>query len=251
MADDARLTRHARHLALGQVGHAGQVRIGNGAALLIGVGGIGCATASYLVSSGIGRLVLCDFDTVDASNLDRQMLYGPADVGRPKAECAAERLGHINPDVAITAIGQRLDDAAMAQAVADVDVVLDGCDNFATRFQVADACVAADRCLISGAAIRLEGQLAVFGPDYEQSPCYRCLYREADESLEDCAGNGVLAPVPGVVGTLMAVECLKYLAGIDSPRGILRLYEGASGGFHSIAISKKPHCETCGSGHGE
>lgn len=250
MAAAAPLTRHARHLALAQVGPSGQARIGQGSALLIGVGGIGCATASYLASSGIGRLVLCDFDTVDESNLDRQMLYGPGDVGRAKADCAAERLAHINPDVRIDPIGRRLDDAAMARAVADVDVVLDGCDNFATRFQVGDACVAAERCLISGAAIRLEGQLAVFGPDYRVSPCYRCLYREADESLEDCAGNGVLAPVPGVVGTLMAVECLKHLAGLGSPRGMLRLYEAASGEFRSVTIAKRPDCPTCGMANG-
>ena len=148
MAAVAPLTRHARHLALPQVGPTGQARIGQGSALLIGVGGIGCATASYLASSGIGRLVLCDFDSVDESNLDRQMLYGPGDVGRAKAECAAERLAHINPDVRIEPIGRRLDDAGMAAAVADVDVVLDGCDNFATRFQVGDACVSAQRCLV-------------------------------------------------------------------------------------------------------
>jgi adenylyltransferase/sulfurtransferase len=240
------LNRHARHFALAQIGPQGQQRIGRGSALLIGVGGIGCAAASYLASSGIGRLVLCDFDTVDTTNLDRQMLYGPADVGLPKADCAATRLRHINPDVAITAIAKRLDDAELDGEIAQVDVVLDGCDNFATRFQVNDACVRADRCLISGAAIRLEGQLAVFGPDYGGSPCYRCLYVEADESLEDCAGNGVLAPVPGVVGTLMAVETLKFLAGIDSPRGRLRLYEAASGEFRSVSVAKRAACPACG-----
>lgn len=245
-AKQARLDRHARHLALAPVGPPGQARIGAGSALLIGAGGIGCAAASYLVSSGIGKLVICDFDTVDTSNLDRQMLYGPDDVGLAKADCAAARLRHINPDVEIEAVNRRLDDAGMADAVAQVDIVLDGCDNFATRFQVNDACVAARRCLVSGAAIRLEGQLAVFGPDYSKSPCYRCLYREADESLEDCAGNGVLAPVPGVIGTLMAVEALKYLAGIDSPQGKLRLYEAASGEFRSVAVARRRHCPGCG-----
>lgn len=238
-------SRHARHFALAQVGAAGQQRIGQGSALLIGVGGIGCAAASYLASSGVGHLFLCDFDTVDASNLDRQMLYGPADVGKLKANCAADRLHRINPDVRITAIPSRLDEAELADAVRKVDVVLDGCDNFATRFQVSDACVNADCCLISGAAIRLEGQLAVFGPDYSISSCYRCLYQEADESLEDCAGNGVLAPVPGVIGTMMAVEALKHLAGIDSPRGVLRLYEGISGEFRSVGVAKRRDCEAC------
>jgi molybdopterin/thiamine biosynthesis adenylyltransferase len=217
------LDRHARHVALPQVGGDGQARIADATALLIGVGGIGCATASYLASSGIGHLMLCDFDTVDPTNLGRQMLYGPDDVGELKAIIAAERLSVINPEIQITPIIDRLDDEALVDAVAQADVVLDGCDNFATRFQVNDACVAASRCLISGSAIRLEGQIAVFGPDFDTSPCYRCLYQEADESLESCAGNGVLAPVPGVIGTLMAVEAIKFAVGIDSPRGVLQL----------------------------
>jgi len=243
--DPPALSRHARHFALSQLGETGQRRIGTGSALLIGVGGIGCASASYLASSGVGRLMLCDFDTVDPTNLDRQMLYGPDDVGKRKADCAAAQLEHINPDVEYVPIGNRLAGDELLDAVSSVDVVLDGCDNFATRFQVSDACVQAARTLISGAAIRLEGQLSVFGPDYSASPCYRCLYEEADESLENCAGNGVLAPVPGVIGTLMAVEALKHLAGIDSPRGVLRLYEGISGEFRSVAVAKRSKCEGC------
>lgn len=246
MGGNPNLSRHARHLALAEVGAIGQERIHDGAVLLIGVGGIGCAAASYLASSGVGNLVLCDFDTVDATNLGRQILYGPDDIGLEKATLAATRLGAANPDIHVTAITDRLDDAALRKAVEKADVVLDGSDNFATRFQVNDACVAAKRCLISGAAIRLEGQLAVFGPDYSSSPCYRCLYSEADESLDSCAGNGVLAPVPGVIGTLMAVEALKFLAGIESKRGILRLFEAASGDFRSVAISKRSSCRTCG-----
>jgi molybdopterin/thiamine biosynthesis adenylyltransferase len=124
--------------------------------------------------------------------------------------------------------------------------VLDCTDNFATRFQVNDACVASGRCLVSGSAIRFEGQLAVFGPDYDASPCYRCLYSEADESLLDCAGNGVFAPVPGVIGTMMAVEALKFLAGLDSPRGVLHLYEGDSGRFHTVKIPRRAGCPACG-----
>jgi adenylyltransferase/sulfurtransferase len=213
--NESTLSRHARHLALKQVGAAGQERIGNGTALLIGVGGIGCPAASYLAASGVGHLVLCDFDTVDATNLGRQFLFGPDDIGKPKAAVAAARLAAINPDIEITAVDRRLDDESLARFVDSADVVLDGSDNFATRFQVNDACVAASTCLVSGAAIRLEGQVAEFGPDYSTSPCYRCLYKEADESLENCAGNGVLGPVPGVIGTLMAVEALKFLAGME------------------------------------
>jgi len=242
---DSNLSRHARHIALAQVGAEGQERISNSTALLIGVGGIGCSTAMYLAASGVGRLLLCDFDTVDATNLGRQVLYSPGDIGKPKAVVAADRLAVINPDIEVTAISERLDDDALARYVADADVVLDGSDNFATRFQVNDACVAASTRLISGAAIRLEGQVAEFGPDYSEAPCYRCLYKEADESLENCAGNGVLGPVPGAIGTLMAVEALKFLAGIESRRGVLRLFDAASGEFRAVGVKKRADCPTC------
>jgi len=240
------LSRHARHLALTQVGADGQERILASTALLIGVGGIGCAAASYLAASGVGNLLLCDFDRVDATNLGRQFLYGPEDIGELKARQAAANLARINPDIQISAITERLAGETLASAVANADVVLDGSDNFATRFQINDACVTADTCLISGAAIRLEGQVAEFGPDYATSPCYRCLYREADESLENCAGNGVLGPVPGMIGSLMAVEALKFLAGIESPRGILRLFDAASGEFRSLLVNKRDDCPACG-----
>ncbi len=238
--------RDARHLALPQVGKAGQERIAKATVLLIGVGGIGCAAANYLASSGVGHLTLCDFDTVDDTNLGRQVLYGPADVGAAKADVAAAGLARINPGIQITAIAERLAGAALADAVGDSDVVLDGTDNFATRFQVNDACVTAGCCLISGSAIRLEGQLAVFGPEYRSSPCYRCLYSEADESLDNCAGNGVLAPVPGVIGTLMAVEALKYLTGFKMAPGVLRLFDATSGEFSVVNVNKRGDCPTCG-----
>ncbi|MEL7185016.1 MAG: HesA/MoeB/ThiF family protein, partial [Pseudomonadota bacterium] len=168
------LSRDARHHALAQVGAAGQERIAAGTVLLIGAGGIGCAAAAYLASSGVGHLIVSDFDTVDETNLGRQVLYTPHDVGKPKAEVAAQRLWLLHPDIRITAIGNRLEGDKLLNTVMDVDLVLDGCDNFATRFQVNDACVFAGKRLISGAAIRMEGQLAVFGPDYDESPCYRC-----------------------------------------------------------------------------
>ena len=238
--------RDARHVALAQVGEQGQARIAAASALIVGVGGLGCAAATYLASAGVGRLFLADFDTVDATNLGRQVLFGPGDIGKPKAGVAADRLALQNPGIRIRPLTDRLDDTGLRSAVANADVVLDCTDNFATRFQVNDACVAGGRCLVSGSAIRFEGQLAVFGPDYATSPCYRCLYSEADESLLDCAGNGVFAPVPGVIGTMMAVEALKFLAGLDSPRGTLSLYEGDSGRFHSVRIPKRTDCPACG-----
>lgn len=242
---DAPLHRDARHRALAQVGELGQARIAGGSALVVGVGGLGCAAAAYLASAGVGHLIVCDFDTVDLTNLSRQLLFGPTDVGELKALVAEQKLSQQNPDVRISAIPDRLDDAMLAEMVGQVDVVLDGTDNFSTRFRVSDACVGASRCLVSGSAIRLEGQLAVFGPDYSTSPCYRCLYTEADESLTDCAGNGVFAPIPGVIGTLMAVETLKFLAGLESPTGVLRLYDGESGDFQSVRIGKREDCPAC------
>jgi len=238
--------RAARHIALPQIGDEGQERIESSTILLIGLGGIGCATASYLASSGVGHLILCDFDTVDETNLGRQILYGPADVGELKANRAVAKLAAMNPDVRLSGITDRLSDHALTEAVQQADVVLDGCDNFATRFQVNDACVQNNRCLISGAAIRFEGQLAVFGPDYSNSPCYRCLYQEADESLDNCAGNGVLAPVPGVIGTMMAVEAIKRTAGVDeSESGKLNLYDALRGVWQQIEIKKRSDCPVC------
>ena len=246
MNKDLQAGRAARHIALPQIGVEGQQRITSSTALLIGIGGIGCATASYLASSGVGHLILCDFDTVDETNLGRQILYGPADIGELKANRAVAKLAAMNPDVRLSGITDRLSDHALTEAVQQADVVLDGCDNFATRFQVNDACVQNNRCLISGAAIRFEGQVAVFGPDYSNSPCYRCLYQEADESLDNCAGNGVLAPVPGVIGTMMAVEAIKRIAGVsESESGKLNLYDALPGVWQQIEIKKRSDCPVC------
>ncbi|HSG96879.1 MAG TPA: HesA/MoeB/ThiF family protein [Woeseiaceae bacterium] len=240
------LSRDARHLALPQVGAEGQERIAGSHALLIGVGGIGCAAAAYLASSGVGHLTVVDFDTVDETNLARQVLYAEGHIGELKADVAAERLCKINPGIDVVSVTQRLSGDALQEAVAAADVVLDGSDNFTTRFEVNRACVGASRRLISGSAIRLEGQLAVFGPDYSASACYACVYSDMDESLQDCAGNGVLAPIPGVIGTMMAAETLKFLAGIDSPAPIMRLYDGVASEFRHLSISKREHCKVCG-----
>jgi adenylyltransferase/sulfurtransferase len=246
MTDDPLITRAARHLALPQIGEGGQARIASSTALLIGIGGIGCATASYLASSGVGRLILVDFDTVDATNLGRQPLYTPADVGTLKVACARSKLQELNPDIEIIAMPDRLSGDALSAVVQSADVVLDGCDNFATRFEVNDACVANARCLVSAAAIRFEGQLAVFGPDYTDSPCYRCLYSEADETLDNCRGNGVLGPVPGIIGALAAAEGLKIMAGIGSNIGRLSLFDALSNEWQNVNIAKRATCAGCG-----
>lgn len=241
----ARLTREARHLALPQVGADGQARIASGKVLLIGAGGLGNAVAAYVAAAGVGELVVADFDRVDESNLGRQFLFGPADIGQRKVEVLARRLAEINPDVRFSQVPIRIDATNIDELVATTDIVLDGSDNFRTRFVVADACVRHGKALVAGSAIRLEGQVATFGPDYSESPCYRCVYSEADESLEDCAGNGVFSPVPGVVGTLMAVDALKLLAGLPLQRGHLTLFDGISSEFRSVRVKKSADCRAC------
>lgn len=241
------LDRDARHIALPQVGERGQQRIAAGKALLIGVGGIGCAAATCLAAAGVGRLTLSDFDTVDATNLARQPLYHDDDVGKRKVEVAQMRLKTVNPAVDISIQTEKLTGDALYEAIAAVDVVLDCSDNFTTRFLVNDTCVKTAKTLVSGAAIRFEGQLAVFGPDYASSPCYRCLYSETDESLESCAGNGVLAAIPAVIGNMMAVETLKILAGLPPSTGKLQLYDAQASEFRTVKTRKREGCLTCSS----
>jgi adenylyltransferase/sulfurtransferase len=237
--------RYARQVALADVGEAGQARIGAGSALIVGLGGLGCPAAQFLASSGIGRLVLNDFDRVDETNLPRQILYTAEDVGKLKVDAAAARLHALNPLVAVTTLAERLDERALAAAVAGVDVVLDGSDNFATRFAVNRACVELRKPLVSGAAVRLEGQIAVF-PNRAGEPCYSCLYDDEDEWLGDCQGNGVLAPVPGVIGTLMAGEALKLLLGWESAlHGRLLLWDAKRGEWQGVKLEQDPDCEVC------
>ena len=240
--------RYARQVALPDVGEAGQARIGAGSVLIVGLGGLGCPAAQFLATSGVGKLVLNDFDRVDETNLPRQILYTADDAGKLKVEAAATRLRALNPLVTITALPERLDADALGAAVAAVDVVLDGSDNFSTRFAVNRACVAGAKPLVSGAAVRLEGQLAVF-PNRPGQPCYSCLYDDEDEWLGDCQGNGVLAPVPGVIGTMMATEALKLLLGWDSAlHNRLLLWDAKRGEWQSVALRRDPDCEICRAG---
>jgi adenylyltransferase/sulfurtransferase len=237
--------RYARQVALPDVGEQGQARLRGASMLLVGLGGLGCPAAQYLASSGVGCLVLNDFDRVDETNLPRQILFTAADVGRLKVEAAWARLLALNPEVDVRRLPDRLDEAALAAAVASADVVLDGTDNFAARFAVNRACVAARKPLVSGAAVRVEGQIAVF-PNREGDPCYSCLYDDEDEWLGDCQGNGVLAPVPGVIGTLMAQEALKLVLGWPSSlQNALLLWDAKRGDWQRVALKRDPDCEVC------
>ena len=241
-------TRYARQIALPEVGAEGQDKLRRARVLIVGMGGLGCPAALYLGTSGIGRLVLNDFDRVDESNLPRQILYGPDDVGSLKVDAAKKRLMALNPELEVVCVAERLEGAALEAAVGAVDVVLDGTDNFATRFAVNRACFARRVPLVSGAAVRIEGQIAVF-PLEGDGPCYACLYNDEDEWLGDCQGNGVLAPVPGVIGTLMAEEALKLVLGWDSAlRNRLLLWDAKRGEWQSVALKRDPECVVCGPG---
>ena len=240
--------RYARQIALADVGTEGQAKLGRARVLVVGLGGLGCPAALYLATSGVGRLVLNDFDRVDETNLPRQILYALEDVGALKVEAAKRRLIAMNPGVEVVALSERLDGAALEAAVGEVDVVLDGTDNFAARFAVNRACVARRVPLVSGAAVRVEGQIAVF-PNDGEGPCYSCLYNDEDEWLGDCQGNGVLAPVPGVIGTLMAEEALKLALGWSSSlRNRLLLWDAKRGDWQSVALKRDPGCVVCGRG---
>lgn len=238
--------RYARHLVLPEVGREGQQRLARSKALIVGLGGLGCPAAQLLAASGLGTLWLNDFDTVDISNLPRQILYAARDAGRAKTQVAAERLSAMNDEVSFELINRRLSSVdEFASLIENVDVVLDGTDNFAARFAVSDACVRTRTPLVSGAAIRLEGQIVVFQND-GRGPCYRCIYSEDDEWLGDCQGNGVLAPVTGVIGSMMALEAIRVLLEMPgSEDSVLRLWDARSGEWNRVAVRRNPNCSYC------
>lgn len=249
--------RYSRQLLLPSFGFDGQERLRAATAVIIGAGGLGCAAAPYLVSAGIGRLVLIDFDSVETHNLPRQLLYRDADVGQPKALVAAAVLTALNPDASIEGIVGQLDDAALRAQVAQADVVLDCSDNLATREQINRLCHDTRTPLISGAAIRLEGQVAVF-PMTPGAPCYQCLSHRFGERQLSCLEAGVLAPLVGVIGSLQALEAIKMVTGravataerTPTPdaeiTGKLLLFDGALGQWQSLRLEPWPDCPVCG-----
>lgn len=240
------VSRYARHIALAGFGEAGQARVSEASALVIGAGGLGSPVLQYLAAAGVGRIVVSDFDRVDVTNLQRQVVFTGADVGRNKAEAVVARLAALNPDARVEPLPVRLSDEELVAAAARADIVLDCCDNFGTRFAVNAACAAARRPLVSGAAIRLEGQLAVFRHDRPGAPCYRCLWEEEAEGLENCRGNGVLGPVVGTIGCMMATEALKILSGCaPDASGKLMLYDARDASWRTLRIERDPRCPVC------
>jgi adenylyltransferase/sulfurtransferase len=245
--DDSQRRRYSRQIRVSGIGEAGQQRLLDARVLIIGMGGLGSPAGMYLAAAGVGHLVVSDFDRVEDSNLQRQIVHRAADVGELKAHSAKRTLEGLNPGCRVTAIDWALDAAELAEQVAAADVVLDCCDNFATRFAVNRACVAAAKPLVSGAAIRTEGQIATFLPEAE-SPCYECIYPGGLAQEETCAMEGVLAPLVGVIGSLQAMQAVMVLSGqVTSLRGKLMLFDGAAMAWRSVRVPPAPGCPTCAS----
>ncbi|GAB4170234.1 MAG: molybdopterin-synthase adenylyltransferase MoeB [Rhodocyclaceae bacterium] len=246
--NDEQLLRYSRHILLEQIGIEGQERLRRARALVVGAGGLGSPAAMYLASAGIGSLALCDGDRVDLTNLQRQILHDTGSVGVSKAESGRRTLERLNPDCRVIALGERLQGEAIDREVAAADVVLDCSDNFATRHAINRACVRYRRPLVSGAAIRFDGQLAVYDLRQAASPCYNCLFPEGREAEEmRCAVMGVFAPLTGIIGTLQAAEALKLVAGCGEPlAGRLVLLDALSMEWRSIRLAKDPACTVCG-----
>lgn len=246
--NDQQLLRYSRHILLEDIGIEGQDRLLGSRALIIGLGGLGSPAALYLASSGVGRITLCDHDTVDFSNLQRQIIHRTSTVGQPKVLSAQTALHEINPEVECVPLAVRVDEVQLMELVAQADVVLDCSDNFATRYAINRACVAQRTPLVSGAAILTDGQISVFDFRRDDAPCYNCLFSEASEAPElRCATTGVFAPLVGIIGTLQAAEALKLLIGIERGlSGKLLFVNALDMNFMRSELSKDPTCSVCG-----
>jgi molybdopterin/thiamine biosynthesis adenylyltransferase len=246
--NDQQLLRYSRHILLHEIGIEGQQRLLAARVLIIGLGGLGSPAALYLAASGVGQLTLCDRDTVDLSNLQRQIIHRTSTVNQPKVISAQAALRDVNPEVECIALEIRADAARLPELVAKSDAVLDCSDNFATRYAVNRACLSLRKPLVSGAAIRFDGQVAVFDFRHADSPCYNCLFPEDSRAAElRCATTGVFAPLVGIIGTLQAAEALKLLAGIERGlSGKLLTLNALDTNITRSTLSKDPACSVCG-----
>jgi adenylyltransferase/sulfurtransferase len=244
---DEQLLRYSRHILLPEIGVEGQQKLLGASALVIGAGGLGSPAALYLAAAGVGTIVLADGDDVDLTNLQRQILHATGSVGRPKVESGREGLARVNPEVKVVPVRQRLEDNALDGLVASSSVVLDCSDNFATRHAVNRACVRHRKPLVSGAAVRFDGQVSVFDLRDELSPCYHCLFPENAEMEEmRCAVMGVFAPLTGIIGTVQAAEALKLLAGAgETLKGRLLILDALAMQWRTIRLAKDPACPVC------
>lgn len=246
--NDDQLLRYSRQIMLPEFDVAGQQALLDANALVVGLGGLGSPAALYLAAAGVGSLTLVDHDTVDLSNLQRQIIHDQEFLGRTKVDSAAARIAALNPGTRVAKIAARLDGAELDAAVAEADVVLDGTDNFTARYAINAACVRAGTTLVSGAAIRLEGQITVFDPRRDDAPCYRCLYGDAGDEALRCAENGVAAPLVGIVGSVQAMEAVKIIAGVgESLAGYVLHLDAKRMEWRKLRLTRDPHCRTCGS----
>ena len=247
--NDEQLLRYSRHILLDEIGIEGQNRIISAQALIIGAGGLGSPAALYLASAGVGRITLADDDTVDLTNLQRQIIHTQERIGQAKALSGKIALAQVNPEVIVEPLTQRLAGEQLESLVSEADVVLDCCDNFATRHAVNAACVKHKTPLVSGAAIRFSGQLSVFDTRRKSAPCYNCLFPEADESEETrCAIMGVFAPLTGIIGAMQAAEALKVISETGEPAvGRLLLLDALTMEWRCVKYGKDPLCAVCGS----
>ena len=245
--DDEQLLRYSRHILLEEIGVEGQERIAGAHALVIGAGGLGSPVALYLGTAGVGRITLVDHDKVDLTNLQRQIAHNLQRVGQAKAESAREAIGAINPEVRVNAVVARADSALLDQLVPQADVVIDCCDNFATRHAINRACVAHRKPLVSGAAIRFDGQLSVFDARDAKSPCYACVFPPSDDFEETrCATMGVFAPLVGIIGAMQAAEALKLLAQAGSSlAGRLQMLDARSMEWSEVRVGRHAACPVC------
>ncbi len=245
--DDRRLLRYARQILLPEIDITGQQRLVDASVAVFGLGGLGSPVALYLAAAGVGRLVLVDFDQVELSNLQRQIIHATGDLGRLKVESARDHLLALNPEVSVETVSKVLEGDALDAVIGSVDLVLDCTDNFPTRFGINAACHRLGKPLVSGAAIRFEGQVSVYLPGQGESPCYRCLYDDSPANAETCAQTGVVAPLLGIIGSVQALEALKVLAGIGEPlRGRLLMLDGLRMEWHSMRFKRDPQCPVCG-----
>lgn len=246
---DEQLDRYARHIVLKEIGGAGQVKLGQTRVAVIGAGGIGCPAIQYLAAAGIGALRVIDDDMVSLPNLQRQVLFGTDDIGRPKVNVAREAVARLNPDVVFEAVPERLTAANAAELIGGVDLVLDGCDNFATRLAVADHCTRARIPLISGALGQFQGQIGTFRGWEADQPCYRCFVGDAFDAddCDTCAELGVLGAMAGLIGSWAAMEAVRAIVGFGpDPAGKVHVMDGITPTLRTIRIPKDPACKACG-----
>jgi adenylyltransferase/sulfurtransferase len=244
--NDEQLLRYSRQILLPEIGAEGQLKLAAARALIIGVGGLGSPAAMYLAAAGVGALVLSDPDRVELSNLQRQIIHDTQRIGQHKVDSARHALQALNPECRVHTIAQALDGDTLTAEVAGADIVLDCSDNFATRFAINTACVATGTPLVSGAAIRWEGQVAVYS-GHPGTPCYRCLYGETGEPEDNCTSSGVLAPVVGIVGSIQATEAIKVLTGAGSSLvGRLLILDALHMHWREMKLKADPHCPVCG-----